>query len=1010
MSRLIQLVIEERKVTIVLSLIILCFGLYTYYLIPKQENPDTSSPAAQIMTVYPGATATDVEKLVTKPIEDVVASLEGIDYIKSYSNDNVSIVVVMLTYDVVYEDQWDKLRNGIEILETDLPTGVMRPEIKTDMTEAADVILTLTGQGYNNEQLAVFAEKYKDALDNVSGIKKIEIEGEIEKKLVVEVQNEKLLQYNVSIKDIFELIGAQNVEIPAGSIKTDSGKINLTTPDGLTSKSSVEELIIFSVPNKGSMVRLKDVAQVYYEEVEESVKFRDHGEPAVMLAVYFKDNENAVLVGKEVKAVIDVFQRSLPENIEVDELLFLPKDVEEAIGRFILNLFQGMVLVILVVLFGMGRRNAFIVSFTIPLSIAVTLIMMFMMKLEVQQVSIAALIIALGILVDNSIVIGDAIQVKINEGLAPDIAAFEGAREQAVPVLSSTLTTIVAFAPLMVLPGEAGEFAKTLPLVVMIALTASYISAMLVTPALASVFFVVNVDKKDRLSSIKSIYLTLIKSNLQRPKWALSVVLIIFSISLLGISLIEVKMFPYVDKDIVYFNIVNERSGDIETTSRLISQVEKMLLEEEEILSVSSSVGGGLPRFYMTVDVMSPSDDKGQILSHFDLNRTDRFTTREAFAFYLQERFDHDLIGGNCTVNLLEINIPGPTIDVQLSGANIGDVNRVAEKTYEKLIQIPGTLNVQSDKTTYTYKYHLDVDEELASVLGLTKYDIQYQINLSLNGGIASVIRVEGNTYDIEVISNIETIEDIENLGIKSPYTGEKILVKQFSEVTLMRQQSTLKRYDRDSMVSVSAKVRPEVGQSKVQREIESFLENEVDLNGVSVNYGGDNETITRYLTGLVSAGMVALIAVYIILLIQFNSLKQPLIILASIPLSFIGIIVALLITKTHFTFTVGLGIASLFGIVVNNAILLIEYINRFRKKGLPLKASCMNSVKQRIRPILLSSITTIFGLMPLVMSKSSFFTPMAIALVGGLLFSTLLTITVVPTIYYCMEGSCKDR
>lgn len=1004
MSKMILAAIKERKVTILLSVLILIFGLYSYYFIPKQENPDTSSPAAQIVTIYPGASASDVETLVTKPIEDVVATLDGIDYIKSYSYDNASIVIVMLTYDVVYDEQWDTLRTGIDTLGSELPSGVWSSDVKTDMTEAAGIILSISGDDYSYDQLASFAKQYKEELEIISGIKKIDIEGELEKDLVIEINNEKLLPYNISINDIYDLIRAQNVVIPSGSIKTDSGKINLKTPQSISSQKDIENLIVYISKETGSLVRLKDVADVYFEYDENSLKFRTEGKKSVMLTGYFKDNENIVLIGKDVRAKIDEMKAEMPSDIEFNEVLFLPEDVDNSISDFIRNLLQGIVLVIIVVLIGMGIRNAIIVSITIPLSIAITFATMSILGLDIQQVSIAALIIALGILVDNSIVISDSIQVKLNGGLSQFESSYQGAKEQSIPVLASTLTTLAAFAPLMVLPGEAGEFAKTLPQVVMIALIASYIVAMLVTPALASKFFVQSKSQRDSLGYIKKKYHKLLKLNLDKPKTALAVVVLVLAVSLSAIVLIDLKMFPYVDKDIIYFNLTSEISGDIEKNEEFVKTVEKLLYEEPEILSVSSSIGGGLPRFYMTADIITPSDEKGQILSKFELEKGGRFKSREELAIYLQDKFDSELVGGYCTVNLLEINMPGPTIDVRLSGKNVDDVNRVADQVFEKLVGLPGTMDVQNDKSSYRYEYTLNVDEDLASTFGLTKYDIQYQINLALNGASASVMKVDGKEYNIDIKSNIKDIEDIKNLPIKSQYTNDKILVKQFATVSLQEQLTSVKRYNRETLVSVSSRVRPEFGAGGLQTEIENYINNEIDTSGIKVNYGGDTESITKYLAGLASAGVMALVIVYVILLVQFNSLKQPMIILATIPLSFIGVILALLLTGTHFTFTVGLGVASLFGIVVNNAILLIEYINRARKDGMGVREACEDSVEKRMRPILLSSVTTIFGLVPLVNAQSSFFTPMAIALIGGLLISTILTLTVIPTIYYLIE------
>lgn len=1004
MSKLIYTAIRERKVTIFLSIIVLLFGMYSYYVVPKQENPDTSGPAAQIITAYPGASATDIENLVTKKIEDEVAMLEGIEYMQSYSYDNVSIVIVMLNYNVDYEEQWVKLRENMTNISSDLPNGAWTPEINTDMTETTGIILSVSGDNYTYDQLSDIAIQYKEKLEVISGIKKIEVEGSPQKELVIRIDNEKLMPYGISINEIYDLIQAQNVVIPSGAIQTETGKINLRTPESLGSIRDLEELIIFISEETGSMVRLKDIAQLEFVYDDDQLKYKDNGRPAILISGYFMENQNVVLIGQDVRQALEDLQKTMPEDIYINEVLFLPEDVDTAVTDFVSSLLQGIVFVIIVVLIGMGIRNAVIVSLTIPLSIAVTFIVMSFMGIDIQQVSIAALIIALGILVDNSIVISDAIQIKINEGKQMIEASFEGAKEQAIPVLSSTLTTIASFAPLMVLPGEAGVFAKSLPQVVMISLIASYVVAMLVTPALASKFFHKTDSKKDMLARIKKGYRNILDLNLKAPKTAIFITLLVFVLSITTILFIEIKMFPYIDKDIIYFSLTSEVSGDIEKNEAFVSSVENLLSKEPEIKSMTSAIGGGLPRFYMTADMITPSDNKGQILSSFELEKGGRFSSAEDFMIYLQDKFEKELTGGYCTVNLLELNMPGPAIEVRLAGKDVETLNEASKLVYEKLLNTQGTINVQNDNSTYKYEYALDVDKDLSTIFGLTSFDIQYQINLALNGGQPTVLKVDGNEYDIKLITDVGDINDIMNLPIKSSYTGQKILVKQFADVKLVKASSAIKRYDRKNSVTVSADVRPNASAPEIQSEIERFIEDNLGGLNISVDYGGESDTISKYLKGLLAAALAAFVIVYLILLIQFNSLKQPFIILTTIPLSFIGVILALFVSGTPFTFTVGLGVASLFGIVVNNAILLIEYINRARKNGLSIKEACEDSVEKRMRPILLSSITTIFGLIPLVLAQSSFFTPMAIALIGGLLISTLLTLTFVPTVYYIIE------
>ncbi|GAU79768.1 efflux RND transporter permease subunit [Fusibacter sp. 3D3] len=1004
MNKIIQIAIKERKVTILLSFFILIFGLYAYHFIPKQENPDTTGPAAQVIYTFLGASAKDVEELVTKPVEDAIAKLEGIDFIESYSYDNVSIVTVMLDYHVDYKEQWSKLSTELDRIKTDLPDGINEPTINTELTKTAGIILALTGSEYNYEQLAGFAKLYKESLLKVAGIKEVNIDGELDKKIIIEIDNEKLGAIALSNSDLFDLIRAQNVIIPSGAIQTEQGKINVKVPKSFESLEDLNKMIIYRSEKEGSIVRLGDVAHIYFEYDEDSIKYRFNQENAVLITAYFQENQNIILVGDEVRQVIDRENKMLPDGLNINEVLYLPKDVAVSVGNFINNLIQGIILVVIVVLFGMGARNAVIVSMTIPLCIATTFISMSLLGIDIQQVSIAALIIALGILVDNSIVISDAIQVKINAGIDPIKASYLGAKEQSIPVLSSTLTTIAAFAPLMVLPGEAGEFAKSLPEVVIIALSASFIVAMTVTPALASRFFKPKQTQKDYLEGITNVYRKLVRRNIEYP---IRSMLIIFSILIVSLGLfkvIDVKMFPFVDKNVIYFNIQSEVSGDSEYTQKLVEQAEAILLKEPEIINTTSSVAGGIPRFYMTAGLVPPSSDKGQLFCEFDLTQGERFRSREELGQYLQEKMDRIFIGGDCTVNLLEINIPGPTIDIKISGANLEDINAVANQIYNELAKYPGTMNVKNNQSNYKYQYIVEVDDEKASSFGLSKFDIQYQINLALNGSKASVLKSEGKEYDLMLKSNIDQIDDIENLTIKSSYTNAKILVKQFAKVKIKEELTSIKRYDRESLVSVTAKVKAGFGSGSIQNEIQAFIENEVDTSSVNISYGGDKETISKYLSGLAVASAFALVIVYIILLIQFNSLKQPFIILATIPLSAIGILLSLVLTGTHFTFTVGLGGASLIGIVVNNAILLIEYINRARSEGMAVKEACFDSVEKRMRPILLSSVTTIFGLLPLVFANSSFFTPMAIALVGGLLISTVLTLTVIPTIYYLLE------
>ncbi|HAS73554.1 MAG TPA: transporter, partial [Clostridiales bacterium UBA8960] len=794
---------------------------------------------------------------------------------------------------------------------------------------------------------------------------------------------------------------AQNLSIPAGEIQTEFGKIGIKAPSALENTKQIEELIVYGSADTGALVRLKDVANVAFEYDKSAQTFKHGDAPAVLLTVYFNQNQNVILIGDDVRASIDRVNKGLPDKLRVHEVLYQPEEVNDSIAGFIVSLLQGIGFVILVVLIGMGIRNALVVSLAIPLSITATLIAMSVIGIDIQQMSIAALIIALGMLVDNSIVISDAVQMKINEGIDIKTACYEGTVEQSIPVLTSTLTTVMAFAPLMVLPGEAGEFAKSLPQVVIIALVASYLVAMFVTPAFASFLFK-NTHKPDQKKNrIRHFFEFMLKGAMKMPVMSLAFILIIIGATGYGVLFLKINLFPYADKDLVYIDIYSEKSGDIIYTEKLADELRRMLKDEPEIKAIDTSIGGGFPKFYLTVGVRPPSNDYAQLLMHIDLSESGRFVKREEFAYYLQSKIDTALAGGSATVNLIEINQPGPAVDIKVSGKYREDVNRVARDLYNYLLTDESTINVTNDIADYVYQYKLNVDPDKAMTLGLTNYDVQFQTSLAVNGMTSTVLQKDGNQYDIVVKGDIHSIKDVENLQIKSSITDNKVLMKQFATVTLEKELGSIKRHNRSASVSISSNVRPGFAATDLQNYVENTLLPSLDLEGVEIAFGGDQEMFDKYISGLLGAAAFAVAIIYIILLIQFNSLMQPLIILATVPLSVVGSVLILLILNMEVTFTVGLGVASLIGIVVNNAILLIEYINRERKLEHSVYDACINSVEKRFRPIMLSTTTTVIGLVPLALSNSSFFTPMAVALMGGLMVSTLLTLIVIPLIYY---------
>lgn len=1007
---LIKAAIKNKKIVLFLVVITIISGFYCYYIIPKQESPDVSSQAAMITTVYPGATSSDIEELVTKKIEEKVEEIDGYDYAESYSKNSASIIIVYLNNDADKDKAWSDLRDKINDLKSDLPDGCQDSKINTNLTETAGMILSISGENYSYEQLGNYADDIKKELSNVSGISRFDIKGKQDKQVKVDLDLSKINKYSISVEDVCGVLKAQNIDIPSGSLNLSSGKIKVQTPGSFTSLQDIENTIVGVSTDTGQTIKLKDIATVHMDyDDDSSYKFTNNGANAVLLAGYFQDNKNIVLIGDDVRNKLDEIKKQLPQDLTIDEITFQPKDVSDSVSFFMKNLRDGVILVVITVLIGMGFRNAMVVSAVIPISITMSFIFMELLGIKVHQMSTTALIIALGILVDDAIVIGDVVQVGIDKGMSGDEAAFHGIKKLFVPVFTSTLIIVGAFSPLLNIPGAVGEFLRTLPQVVMICITCSYISALFITPAMSSLFFKKS-KKVHRESLTRKMFHKLLTYGLKYKRNVIFAAIGVFIASMGLMKLLGMQFFPYVDKDIIYVNISNEKVEDIDSTSNLVKQVENVLKSQEEVSSYTSAIGGGMPKFYITLPTVAPAKDTAQIMVKVDLDKTKKFKTREEFAQYVQGLLDSKISGGTSTVKLLEQAQPiGAPIRLRLTGDDLDKIYAASEQVQEKLQNIPGTLNVRDDAAKKTYEYEVNIDSTKASQLGLLKSDILKQINIALKGYSSSVYRINGSEYDILVKTNIASVQDLKNLEIKSSVTKNKVMLSQVADINLNSQLDQIKHYKKDKTVTVYSDVKTGYNSVNIENALSAEI-SKMDLNGVNVLYDGEKHQIQKNFTSLALAGVFTILIIYVILFIQFKSFIQPLIIMCSLPLSLMGVAIGLLVFRMSISLTAVMGIISLIGVVIRNAILLVEYIIDGRHEGLSIDEACLHAVSQRFRPIILSSTATIIGLVPLAFSKSALFGPMSVAIIFGLASATFLTFIVVPVIYSLVNTRLEKR
>ncbi|MDF2840035.1 MAG: hypothetical protein K0Q99_807 [Clostridia bacterium] len=1000
--------IKERKVTLFLAALIMIGGLFSYYITPKQENPEITPAYAIITAVYPGASPEDVEKLITSKIEDEVAELKGYEHSESQSRNSLSVVVLKLDQGTDVEKAWPELRQKLEDLQPDLPGEVQKIQINTDVTETAGIIISMSGEKYTYEELAAYAENFKKELSKVDGISRFDISGKQEKEVKVEMDMEQLNYYQLSLEDIAQMLQMQNIEIPSGELKYDGGRFSVKASGTFKNLKEIENTIVLG-SEEGAVVRLKDIAKVYMELEDSNYHIKQNGRNAILLTGFFQQDKNIVLIGKDVEKKIEELKKDLPEDIQFDQVLYQPKDVEKAVNNFIINLIEGIIFVIAVVFIGMGLRNAVIVSMAIPLSILATFLAMRLLGIEIHQISITALIIALGMLVDNAIVVSDAIQVRIDQDQDKMSACVDGVKEVAIPVLTSTLTTVAAFIPLITLPSIAGEYIRSLPIIVMVSLSASYLVALFVTPTMAYLFFKKTnaVEKKFR---IRKFFDQMLHIGMEKKKTTIVIAFLTLGLSIILAVQLGLQFFPKADTNILYIDMRTESSTDINKTEALVDQVAKILKGQEEVLSYTAAIGDGLPKFYNTLPIYTRSQDFAQVMIRLDLKKGDRFKNNTAFADYLQEILDRQIVGGTATVKELEQGEPiGSPVRIRVTGEKMEELEAAASKISQYLSGINGTINVYDDFADKSYEFYVDIDGEKASYFGISKYDVQKEMNIALMGRKASVFREAGNEYDIIVKSSIASTEDLGNMAIKSSMTGNKILLKEVAEIQLISEVPNIKKYDRDKSVMIYSDVKLGYSSVNIQDQLKEGLK-ELELGDVEVVFDGESEKIVEHFGNIGISSIIAVILVYGILLIQFNSFIQPLVILLTIPLSVIGSILGLFLFRQPLSFTGLLGIVSLLGIVVNNAIVLIDFINSERNQGKNIKEACLDAVDKRFRPIMLSTTTTVIGLTPLVFSSSQLFRPMSIALMSGLMVSTLLTLVIIPIVYHGIESRLERR
>jgi len=1003
--------LEKSTVTAVFCVMLLVYGLISFLDLPRAKDPGFIIRTATVVTYFPGASAKRVEQLVTDKLEKTIQEMPEIDNIKSTSKNGVSIIFVnILEKHKKMRPIWDSLRRKVEKGARDLPNGTSKPMVNDEFGDVYGTMISVTSDGLSHKELEDIANDAKDIFLRISNVAKIEILGVQPQRVHVEFDNAKLAKLNISASYLKNILEQKNIVLSGGSIKVDTSRLAIEPTGNYENIKQIENTII--PLNTGEHIYLKDIANIKYEYKDPSsfIVHKDAQE-SLLLAISMKKDGDIIKLGEEINTITEKIQKKLPLGVKLDRLFNEPKIVGKIIDNFVVNLLQAIGLVIVVMLFTLGLRTGLIVAVLIPMSILTAFIIMSIFDIWLDQVSLASLIISLGLLVDSAIVMSESIMVLMQRGKNVVEAALQSANELKIPLLTSALTTAAAFLPIFLAQSSVGEYTNSIFKVVTITLLSSWVLSLTLTPVLSKYFMKKDMTKDKHEGFIYTGYRKFLNLILSYRWVSVVFILVLFVSSLKLLGLVPKKFFPPSDEPSFTVEMRLPIGTAIETTESNVLKIEKYIKskymkaenkEQNKVINFVSFIGQSAPRFWLSYDQELASAEYSTILvnlKYFD----DVENIKKDVEFFVKSNFPDMQVTVKSLGNGPPVKKP---IEIRISGKNIDKLFALASTVKQELGKIDGVKGIADDWGIRNKKLVVDIDESKALKEGITNLDIALSLQSALSGFEVTTFRKGDKLIPIVLRSNENTKDDLDRLSSINVYaqaSGKNIPLSQVAKIKLVFEESKIVRRDRQKTVTVGAYIKEGANALAVFEEIRPFMDqfqSSFPL-GYYYEFGGEFEASGKANSSIAVNLPIAFMVILLLMVAQFNSLKKPIIILATIPLGVIGVSIGLYTTGSYFGFMTLLGIISLSGIVINNAIVLLERIKiEEEENGFSKYDSIIEASISRFRPILLTTVTTMFGLVPLWLSGGVMWEPMAISIIFGLMFSTILTLGFVPVLY----------
>ncbi len=1004
--------LKYRKITLLIFIILVAAGAAGFLSMPRYEDPQFKIFTARVMTIYPGATPEQVETLVTAPLEEKIDEMKEIQKIYSRSSNGVSVIYVKLAGNADREKAWDELRQKVHEARPLLPAGAGEPEVNDELNRTCNMILHLVAPpGKPARVLREVAEDWREALKQVNGVEKVEIVGLPEEQVRVSVDSAALAARQLSWLHLAEALQNRNVNIPGGILREGQMGLLVESTGEYRSLEEIKNTVIYRPPG-GAAVRVSDVAQVEIAPARAEEIVETNGRPSLALAIYVKEGQSIFQAEKGINAKLKELEEDLPPDTEAVVVFNQSESVRLKFNDLKREFLTGMGVVLFICILALQLRTAVIVALAIPTSMAVGFAFLAPAGLHLHQISIAALIIALGILIDDAIVVNDNIERHLALGAERYAAALHGTREVAVSILTATVATVSSFIPLALLRGDIGEFIRALPVVVSVTMLASMVVSLWLTPALR--YWLVRPGAVKHgpagegllgraLDKLGNWYGNRLAATLKRPALTVGLALGLSAVALALLPFMGVQFFPAAERPEFLIDIETPRGCSLDETHAIARKVADLVREKPGVEGVYTYAGTQVPKFYYN----EIPGVRGETVAQLAVLSQNRQVTRK-LVNELRDELPGHFPGTRVTVRELEQGPPvGAPVAVRIHGKDIETLRQLAQQVSDILENTPGTVNVYDDMGLDHYTLRVNPNPELTTRWGVAEEDIARSVRMAVDGLEISSFREKDRLLPVVIYAGTASkpgVAAISSLWVPARNTGAVLPLEQVASVEAGWTSGDINRHNLERVVTVRSYTDNTLASTIIDSAAERIKSIPLPP-GYRIEYGGETEERDEAFASIGKLSILVVFLIYLIIAMQFYSLTRPAIILISVYLAFCGSVLALFITGAPIGFMALLGIVSLSGIVVRNGIVLLDFIENRLQQGFPLHDAIREAGRVRLRPILLTSTTAVGGLAPMAIMGGSLWRPMAMSIIGGLVFSTVLTLVVVPNMYLLLHN-----